>query len=194
MKKPFCILTLLLFQSTLVFGQKALGQAKKHSYLSIIGGDTLIGKYQNHLPIEGKFEQLKLWRYPSGVYKYTPEISGEYKAEKLCGTWTYWRLEEWPLEIDLEKKVYFYKDSTIIKGDFGKIKYDSDSSNVEASILGMRSEVKIKCKDERCIFQSLEASRNKFCFQQEHLDSVIFQLREGHTEVAIFRALGQNCP
>jgi len=101
--------------------------------------------------------------------------------------------EEWPPGIDLEKKVYFYKDSTIIKGDFGKIKYDSDSSIVEASILGMRSEVKIKCKEELCIFQSLEVSENTFCFKEEHLDSVIFQLREGRTETEIFRAFGQNC-
>ncbi len=168
---------------------------KNNQHLTVIQGDTLEGKYLRHLPIEGKFEQLRLFRYPDGTFKYIVDISGEYRFNKPFGTWEYTKVHQSFYWIDIEKTVSFFPDSTIIKSDFfGRIKYDSDSSNVEAFIIGIYSKVLITCQSEQCIFQSLESSANKFCFEQKQLDTVIEQIREGYPEIGIFMEFGQkNC-
>ena len=195
MKAFYPLIVILLLQSSIAFGQMASDSTKRKPYLAVIEGDTLGGPFQNHLPFEGEFEQLILFRNPNGSYTYLNEISGAVQSKRPVGKWTYARIDQEYFYIDIEKEVYFYADSSIIESDFGRIKYNTDSTEIEASIWGLRSKVEINCKEGQCLFQSIEAAQNRFCFKLLHFESVVEQLREGVPEIEIFRAFGwKDCP
>jgi hypothetical protein len=183
-------INLLLF--TTFFMQIALGQTtlKRDEIVTVVQKDTLVGEYYKHLPIKGKFEQLMLYQHPNGTFDYVTIVAGEFQDGKRIGSWTYIRFNQLYFWIDVEKEVQFYADSTIITSDFGRIKYNSDSTIVNASISGMYSKVDISCKKNLCFFESQEKANNRFCFPQDYLDDVINQLREGYPEIEIYFARG----
>lgn len=180
----------LYFQSTL--GQTSLETEKRNEIITVIQTDSLPGTYLKHLPIEGKFEQLTLFRNPNGTFDYVTMIKGEYQNGKRFGTWIYTRINQDLYWIDIEKEVRFYTDSTIITSDFGRIRYNQDSTALDASIKGMFSKANISCDSNMCVFQSMEKVHNRFCFQQEHLNAVITKLREGIPEIEIYYEIGEE--
>ncbi|WP_143764442.1 hypothetical protein [Owenweeksia hongkongensis] len=184
------ILTTLYFQSAL--GQTSLETIKRNEIITVIQTDSLPGTYLKHVPIEGKFEQLTSFKFPNGIFDYVTMIMGEYQNGKPFGTWIYTRINQDFYWIDIEKKVRFYPDSTIVTSDFGSIRYNRDSTTVEASISGMLSKVNISCGRNTCVFQSMGKAKNEFCFQQEHLNAIITKLREGIPEIEIYNELGEK--
>ena len=178
------------FQTSLA--QKSL---VRDEIITVIQTDTLVGEYYNHLPIDGKFEQLTLFRYPNGTFDYVKMISGEYQTGDRIGTWCYRKIDQANYYFDVGKEVRFYPDSTIITSDLGYIKYDSDSTIVNATITGLFSKVDISCDNGLCVFESREKEKNRFCFSQEHINVVINQLSVGTPEIQIYYEFGkENCP
>lgn len=159
---------------------------KRDQIVTLVENDTLPGEYFNHLPIEGTFKQLSLFRHPNGTFDYVTVISGEYQNEKPVGLWTYARINQAYYWIDIEKEVHYYSDSSVIKSDYGTVKYNSNSTLVTASINGMYSKVNILCESNLCFFQSREKAGNRFYFEQEYLDRIIKQLRDGTPEIEIY--------
>jgi hypothetical protein len=190
MKLNLLLLSIFYFQTTL--GQTSL---VRDEIITVIQTDTLVGEYYKHLPIDGKFEQLTLFRNPNGTFDYVTMISDEYQIGKQIETWSYARINQTYYWIDVEKEVQFYPDSTIITSDFGYIKYNSDSTIVNASITGMYSNVDISCDNGLCDFESREKAKNRFCFSQEQINVVVNQLRVGTPEIKRYYEFGkENCP
>ncbi len=192
MKTILLIFTILCGQLT--FGQTDLDNDKRDQIVTLVENDTLPGEYFNHLPIKGTFKQLSLFRHPNGTFDYVTVISGEYQNEKPIGVWTYAGINQAYFWVNIVKKVHYYADSSVIKSDKGRVKYNSDSTLVTASINGMYSKVNISCESNLCFFQSEEKAGNRFYFEQEYLDKIIKQLRDGVPEIEIYLKFEKKLP
>ena len=167
--------------------------------ITVVETDTLIGEYLEHLPINGKFEQLELYRYPNGKKTYRTSITGSFQDGKPNGTWDYYQVNKrlfytaWT-----SKSKYFYEDSTVYILDHGRkiIAYNKDSTSISVkSLRGNYNWVQINCSCGFCHFQAIDRKDYQFCFHQEKLDKVIQNIEMETPIISIYYEYGlKDCP